>query len=169
MKKIFYLFSLIILLFSNEIKASHYVGYDMTLISLGNDFYKLRAVAFRDVTGASFPTSMQFNVYVNNSPWTTAAPVPRITVNQISVSKVTYDPKDCPPAGADLLLEKYVYESAAINLASLNASVGYYVTYSTCCRNPGVKNVLNSSGAGITFTMEFPRLNGGATRYNSSP
>jgi gliding motility-associated-like protein len=169
MKKIIYLFSLIILLFSNEIKASHYVGYDMTLISLGNDFYKLRAVAYRDVTGAGFPSSMQFNVYVNNSPWTTAAPIPRITVNQVSVSKVTYDPKDCPPAGADLLLEKYVYESASINLASLNASVGYYVTYSTCCRNPGVKNVLNSSGAGITFTMEFPRLNGGATRYNSSP
>ena len=109
MKKIFYLFSLIILLFSNEIKASHYVGYDMTLISLGNDFYKLRAVAFRDVTGAGFPTSMQFNVYVNNSPWTTAAPVPRITVNQISVSKVTYDPKDCPPAGADLLLEMNIF------------------------------------------------------------
>ena len=172
MKKLLYLFSLVILLFSNEIKASHYMGYDMTLISLGNNMYKLRAVAYRDARPgtAGFPSSMQFNVYVNNSPWTTAAPVSSITVNRISQALITYEPKDCPPTGADLLLENHVYESAAINLSAFNASVGYYVTFNTCCRNPGITNVLNSASTGITFTMEFPRLNTTApTRLNSSP
>ena len=174
MKKLLYLFSLVILLFSNDIKATHYAGYDMTLISLGNgnDLYKLRAVAYRDARPgtAGFPSSMQFNVFVNISPWTTAAPTSIITVNQISVSQVNYESKDCPPPGANLLLQKYVYESAAINLSSFNALVGYYVTYTTCCRNNDISNVLNPGNTGITFTMEFPRLNSTApTRFNSSP
>jgi gliding motility-associated-like protein len=171
MKKIIYLLSFILLLFSNEIKATHYVGYDMTLIYTGsNDLYRLRLVAYRDArVPATFPVSMDFNVYQNIAPWTTVAPVSIIRVERKSITNVTYDPKDCPPAGADLLLEKQVYESAAINLSSLNASVGYYVSANTCCRNDNVTNVLNSGTSGITFTMEFPRLNGGATRYNSSP
>ena len=176
MKKILYLFSLVILLFSNDIKASHYVGYDMTLISLGNDLYKLRAVAYRDArpNTAGFPSSMNFSVYVNGGTFTNPAPIPNITVNNIKpgngFTPVTYDPKDCPPPGANLLLEKYVYESAAINLSSFNALVGYYVTYTTCCRNLDISNVQNPGNTGITFTMEFPRLNSTApTRFNSSP
>jgi hypothetical protein len=176
MKKTIYLFLLIALLFSNETKASHYVGYDMTLISLGSDMYKLRAVAYRDARPgtAGFPSSMNFSVYVNGSTYTNPAPISNITVNNIipgnGFTRVTYDPKDCPPPGADLLLEKYVYESAPLNLASFNALAGYYVTWDICCRNYNVTNVINSGNTGITFTMEFPRLNVGApTRFNSSP
>ena len=176
MKKLLYLFSLVILLFSNETKASHYVGYDMTLISLGSDMYKLRAVAYRDARPgtAGFQSSMNFSVYVNGGTFTNPAPIQTITVNNIipgnGFTRVTYDPKDCPPPGADLLLEKYVYESAPLNLASFNALAGYYVTWSVCCRNKDVTNVIDSDNTGITFTMEFPRLNVGApTRFNSSP
>ena len=58
MKKIIYLFSLVIILFSGTAKASHCVGYDMTLISLGNDLYKFRLVGYRDVTGISLANFM---------------------------------------------------------------------------------------------------------------
>jgi hypothetical protein len=144
------------------------VGYDMTMISLGNDMYKFRLVGYRDVVGMPAPNSFQFNIYKNsdNNP----APTPSFVVNKISNTNITYNPKDCPPAGADLRLEKCTYESAAINLTALNASTGYYATSGVCCRAAGVKNVLNSSSEGMTFTMDFPRLNTTApTRNNSSP
>ncbi|MEN9370807.1 MAG: hypothetical protein RI952_1672, partial [Bacteroidota bacterium] len=168
MKKIVFLFSFVILLFSGTAKASHCVGYDMTLISLGNDLYKFRLVAFRDVSGITLDNSYQFNIFKNSD--NSAAPTPTMTVNKISQVAITYDPKDCPPPGADLKLEKWTYESASINLSAFNSASGYYVVAGTCCRNGGVTNVLNSSGAGITFTMDFPRLNSTApTRYNSEP
>ena len=168
MKKIIYLFSLAIILFSGTAKASHCVGYDMTLISLGNDLYKFRLVGYRDVTGITLANSYNFGIYKNSD--NSAAPTPTMVVNKISQVAIAYDAKDCPPPGADLKIEKWTYESAAINLSAFNSGTGYYVSSGECCRNPGVKNVLNSGGAGIVFTMDFPRLNSTApTRFNSSP
>ena len=143
------------------------VGYDMTMISLGNDLYKFRVVAYRDVTGIPIQGSFNFSIFKNSD--NLAAPIPSFVASQINFVPITYDPKDCPPAGANLRLEKYTYESPSLNMSAFNSGTGYYVTASTCCRNAGVTNVLNSTSAGITLTMDFPRLNGGATRYNSSP
>ncbi|MEN9370453.1 MAG: hypothetical protein RI952_1318, partial [Bacteroidota bacterium] len=142
------------------------VGYDMTMISLGNDLYKFRVVAYRDVLGIPIQSSFAFNIYKNSDN----SVVSNFVASQINYVAITYDPKDCPPPGADLRIEKYTYESPSINMSSYNSASGYYVTSSTCCRNAGVTNVLNSTSAGITLTMDFPRLNSTApTRYNSSP
>ena len=144
------------------------VGYDMTMVSLGNDLYKFRVVAYRDVLGIPIQNSFYFNIYKNSD--NSAAPTPSFVASQINYVAITYDPKDCPPAGADLRLEKYTYESPSMNMSAFNSASGYYVTASTCCRNVGVTNVLNSSSTGITLTMDFPRLNSTApTRFNSSP
>ena len=168
MKNIIYLFTLIILLLSGTAKADHAKGYDMTMISLGNDKYKFRLVGYRDVTGVSLSNSYLFYIYKNSD--NSAAPTATMTVNKISQVLITYNPKDCPPAGADLRLEKWTFESAAINLSAFNAVDGYYVSSSECCRTSGISNVLNSGGAGYTFTMDFPRVNiTSPTRFNSSP
>ena len=168
MKNIIYLFTLLILLLSGTTKADHAKGYDMTMISLGNDMYKFRLVGYRDVTGVSLSNSYLFYIYKNSD--NSAAPTATMTVNKISQVLITYNPKDCPPAGADLRLEKWTFESAVINLSAFNAVDGYYVSSSECCRTSGISNVLNSGGAGYTFTMDFPRLNiTSPTRFNSSP
>jgi hypothetical protein len=57
MKKIIYLVSLFIIILSGSVKATHNIGYDMTLISLGNDLYKFRLVGYRDVTGVALNNS----------------------------------------------------------------------------------------------------------------
>ncbi len=151
---------------SSLVKADHVVGYDMALISLGNDMYKFRLVAFRDVLGIPIAGSFNFNIYKNIDN----AQVMAFACPQVSFVPIVYDPKDCPPTGADLRLEKYTYESAPLNLSTLNSAQGYYATASTCCRNVGVTNVPNSSATGITFTIDFPRLNTTSPyRFNSSP
>ena len=136
-------FTCFLLFLTNSLKADHMVGYDMTMISLGNDLYKFRVVAYRDVLGIPIQNSFYFNIYKNSD--NSAAPTPTFVASQINYVAITYDPKDCPPAGADLRLEKYTYESPSMNMSAFNSASGYYVTASTCCRNVGVTNVLNSS------------------------
>lgn len=168
MKNIIYIFTFFAILFTSEVRANHCQGYDMTLISVGSDLYKFRLVVYRDVTGLTLSNSFTFNIFKNSD--NNAAPISTIVVNKISQVGITYNPKDCPPLGSNLKLEKWTYESTSINLAALNAASGYYVTSNECCRTPGISNVINSSGTGILFTMDFPRLNSTApTRYNSSP
>jgi hypothetical protein len=165
MKKLIYLFALVILLFNGTAKANHCKGYDMTLISLGNDLYKFRLVGYRDVTGVTLQNSYNFGIYKNSD--NSAAPTSTMVVNKISSSPIYYA---CKPNNAILSIEKWIYESAAINLSAFNSPTGYYVSSGECCRETGISNVLNSSSMGFVFTMDFPRLNSTApTRYNSSP
>lgn len=154
----------VFLFISTLAEATHYVGYDMNLIGLGNNMYKLRLKCYRDVTGAGFPTTESINIYSNSDN----SLVQNVTLPKAQQYNITYDPKDCPPPGADLKLEMHIYESDPINLSALNSTAGYYATGGSCCRNPGVTNVLNSSSAGILFVMEFPRLNTTSPYVNNS-
>jgi hypothetical protein len=165
MKKAIYLFSLIMVLISFDIKASHIVGYDMTLVSLGSDLYKFKLVLYRNTTGITPSNSYNFNIYKNSD--NSAAPTPSIVLTKITSSLIVYS---CKPNNSGFDIEKWEYESASINLSAFNSASGYYLSSGECCRAPGVTNVLNSSATGIVFTMDFPRLNSTApTRYNSSP
>ena len=165
MKKLIYLITIFLLSFTSESKASHIVGYDMTLVSLGNDLYKFKLVLYRNTTGITPSNSYNFNIYKNSD--NSAAPTSSVTVNKISSSLIVYS---CKPNNSGFDVEKWVYESASINLSAFNSATGYYLSSGECCRAPGVTNVINSSASGIVFTMDFPRLNSTApTRYNSSP
>lgn len=169
-----YLFLLFSVFIFSRAQADHFVGYDMCLINIKNqsgaptDMYKFRIRIFRDVTGIPIPTGLAFSIYPNNSS---------SAVNAFNAPKInpqtflTYPPEECPPDQAQLRVELGIYESPEINLANLNDPAGYYARASSCCRNVGIINVEgNSSTYGVTFTMDFPRLNvGTATRYNSSP
>jgi hypothetical protein len=166
MKKLIYLISIFLFAFTSEIKASHLNGYDMTLISLGNDLYKFRLNVFRDIYGTSLPNSFDFNIWRNAD--NLAAPISNVILNKISSSRINYS---CNPDSVfSMFIEKHIYESSAINLSAFTATAGYYIASETSARVSGISNVLNSGAAGLVFTMEFPRLNSTApTRYNSSP
>ena len=165
MKKLLYLISIFLLSFNLESKAGHIVGYDMSLVSLGNDLYKFKLVLYRNTTGITPSNSYNFNIYKNSD--NSAAPTPSIVLTKITSSLIVYS---CKPNNSEFDIEKWVYESASINLSAFNSLTGYYLSLEQCCRAPGVTNVLNSSGSGIVFTMDFPRLNSTSpTRFNSSP
>lgn len=148
----------------NNLFASHYQGYDMSLIGLGNNMYKIRLKIYRDVTGAGMPATETLTIKKNSDN----ASVQTISLPKIQQYPITYDAKDCLAPGANTKLEMHIYESAAINLSALNSTQGYYATNGTCCRAPGIVNVLNSSGAGLQFVMDFPRLNITSPYINNS-
>lgn len=165
MKKTIYLFSLIMVLISFDIKASHITGYDMSLVSLGGDLYKFKFNLYKKTTGANPNNSYVF--YIKKNADNSAAPTSSVTLNKVSSTLVTYS---CRPSNSNFNIEKWSYESAAINLSAFNSLSGYYISSQECCRAPGATNVLNSGGSGIVFNMDFPNLNPTSpTRFNSSP
>ena len=85
-------FTCFFLFLINCVKADHMVGYDMTMVSLGNDLYKFRVVAYRDVLGIPIQNSFYFNIYKNSD--NSAAPTPSFVASQINYVAITYDPKD---------------------------------------------------------------------------
>ena len=134
MKKLIYLFSLIMILYSFEVKASHHTGFDMALVSLGNDLYKFKLVLYRKTSGQTLSNSYNFNIY-KNSDNTSALPS-AVVLNKISSTTITYS---CKPSNSIFNIDKWVYESAAINLSSLNSVTGYYITGGECGREEGKK------------------------------
>ena len=164
MKKLTLFITLISLFFVNSLQALHVSGYDMALISLGSDSYKFKLVVYRNIYDIQLPSSYSFNIYQNPNIPTS---IPAITLNKLSSSIMSYN---CKPDNAIFNFEKWIYESAPINLSSLNATSGYYITSGDCCGFANVNNVSTGVPFGTLYTMEFPRLNSTSpTRNNSSP
>ncbi len=172
MKNIKYLgLALFTLLISTLANATHFAGYDMSITRLTGDTYKVKFTIFKDNGSgtAAMPTTMAFSTYVNG---TNANANVNFNTPRVSLYVATYDPKDCPPPGSNLTLQVGIFEYTltSTQALSLNNPNGYYFSANECCRNDGATNVLNSSGLGMNFTMDVPRLSAGsATRYNSSP
>lgn len=171
MRTVKYLSFLFLFFISIASQASHFAGFDISLTRLTGDTYKVRFTIFKDnsPSSAPMPTSMGFSTYVNG---TNANANVDFNTPRISLYVATYDPKDCPPPGSNLTLQVGVFEYTltASQALSLNNPAGYYFSASSCCRNDGATNVLNSSNLGMNFTMDLPRLSAGsATRYNSTP
>jgi|GEM_PF-1175655 len=172
MRTIKYFGLLFLILISFKSQASHFAGYDISITRIaGGDTYKVRFTIFKDASpsSAAMPTSMNFTTYVNG---TNANANVSFTTPRVNMYIATYDPKDCPPPGSNLTLQVGVFEYTltATQALSLNNANGYYLSASECCRNDGATNVLGSSGLGMNFTIDFPRLSStAATRYNSTP
>lgn len=172
MKNIKYLgLALFTLFISTLANATHFAGFDMSLTHLTGDTYRVRFTIFKDNGSgtAAMPTTMAFKTYVNGTNQDANV---NFNTPRVSLSVATYDPKDCPPPGSNLTLQIGVFEYVltASQALSLNNPAGYYFSGDECCRNAGATNVLNSSGLGMNFTMDLPRLSAGsATRYNNSP
>ncbi len=161
------LITLIIFLFSiSNAFSSHLIGYDMNLVALGNNMYIVRLKCYRDIyypLSQTMPPNISAAIYRNGNNNIEQY----VTLNNIQQSNVTYNPKDCPPYGANFSLELNLYESLPINLSALNSTNGYYISTGYCCREPG-RNIYTGSSSGVVFTMDFPRLNTTSPYINNS-
>lgn len=148
--------------------AFHIVGGEMEFIYLNDGLYRINLIQYFD------------QAQVNNP-----GPEPLITVyifrngdNQLmsthilqlsSQENVEYTNIEC---AIDELQTSRVLYSADVSLspASYASADGYYIVWERCCRNEGVKNIVDPSNAGMKYTLEFPPLmRNGKIFKNSSP
>jgi hypothetical protein len=184
MKKLY--FFILLFFITTASFASHIIGYEMCLVNIKNtsgqptNMYKVRVRFYRDASGVSIPSIFSFYIK-KNSDNTIINNIPGLINGRLEAPKInpttflTYDPNDCPPKGfSGQKIEYGFYESSPINLTPLNDPAGYYLSFNTTGRNPGILNTWggpgNSASYSITLTMDFPRLDATAPyQYNSSP
>lgn len=162
---------MVLTLMSLYTKADHIVGYDMNIIYLTGDTYKVRVTIFKDNRPFTvpMPSGLSFKTYVNG---TNADANLNFNAPLISSTVLTFDSSLCAPgiANSSILMGVFEYSLTSTQALALNNTAGYYFSSPYCCRRNGLTNITNDNSTGISITMDFPRLSAGsATRYNSSP
>ena len=155
MKKILLLLTLVSV-FSFTSQASHGVGGDTRFVQTGANQFTVVFRFFRYCSGISAPATINNARVLDN---VTNASVTTFTANKDSTVTITFGDECYVPPG--LCVEEHYY-SGTVTLP--NNPNGYYVTWTTCCRNGPLVNVA-SSGNLLYAQIPDPALAGG----NSSP
>ena len=163
LRLISFLFAGMLLMTSQQLKASHAMGADLTYQCMGGNTYKLRVSFYRDCIGINAPT----NVYVNVRS-TSCGQNLGVTCYPIAGTgqQVTYL---CPTAqstcngGSFTGIQEWVYEGV-ITLPLQCPDWSF--SYTLCCRNAAITTI--STPGSNTFYI-YATLNNTISPCNSSP
>ena len=151
------------ILFSQEVKASHSMGADLTYECVGANKYKLRLSFYRDCIGIAAPTTVTINI----SSASCGATLTK-TLNPIAGTGQEVTPL-CPSAvstcngGVFTGIQEWVYEG----IVTLPMQcTDWVMSYNLCCRNAAI-NTITTPGAS-TFYI-YATLNNTVSPCNSSP
>lgn len=151
MKKLFLLPLLAFFLVFGKAEASHLVGGEIVITHIQGFDYTLSMNLYRDAGGISAPMTAQITALQR----TTLGQVGSWTLPLLWDSIVPPEIPGC--GGSQVIIERYYYElQVTLPPTTYNHPGGYMFTWSSCCRNAGVVNIQNSSGAGQRTVTMFP-------------
>ncbi len=129
--------------------ATHIVGGDITLKSLGANNFEVTLRFYRDCTAgtAAYDNPITLGVYDQ----ITNTEAFQFTLPLISTQILVLGDSCFTPVG--LCVEEGIYKGT-INLA--NNINGYYLSWQRCCRNNIIQNIVLPGDAGMVFYVEFP-------------
>jgi gliding motility-associated-like protein len=165
--KAFIFFGISLLLFNQNIYATHIVGGDFTVKWVSGNDFMVTLEFFRDCgpnSIAGFDEDVEIGIYnkATNQP---LSPNPIIVldtnnISQVKLGDACYDPKMC--------LERAVY-SAIVRIP--NNPSGYYLAYQRCCRNGVINNIVTPLDAGYVMYCEIPdpALKNSSPTFNTIP
>jgi gliding motility-associated-like protein len=138
--------------------ATHIVGGDITLKSLGSNNYEVTLRFYRDCSPgtAAYDNPITLGVYDK----VTNAESFQFNLPLISTQILVLGDSCFTPVG--LCVEEGIYKDT-ITLA--NNPNGYYLSWQRCCRNNIIQNIVLPGDAGMVFYVEFPN----PAITNSSP
>jgi len=162
-KLIMCLFAGLLLLNSQQLKASHAMGADLTYECMGGNAYKIRVSFYRDCIGINAPTSVYVNIksaICGQNLGVSCSPIPG------TGQQVTYL---CPTAqstcngGTFTGIQEWIYEG----IVTLPMQcTDWSFSYTLCCRNAAITTI--SSPGSNTFYI-YATLNNTISPCNSSP
>jgi len=168
-----FLLGSIFLLSSQDLKATHIVGGDLTYRCLGNNIYEIRLTVRRDcfngAPGAQFDDPASIGIYdmTTNMLLTDLIGYPDgqllidfnddDTLNQILIS-------DCSVVSGDVCVHTTIYVKT---IFLPYRPTGYTLAYQRCCRNVTLNNVQDPLNTGMTLAAELSGL--AQLECNSSP
>ena len=143
---------------TNEVKATHAMGVDLTYICLGNGQYAITVSFYRDCSGISAPPDADVTLTSSCSTFT-------VTLPQVSFQEIS---SLCPTAvstcqgGSEPGAEQYIYTDTV----TLPPCADWTFWYTECCRNPLITN-LTSPGSQQMYVEAT--LDNTGPNCNSSP
>jgi gliding motility-associated-like protein len=145
--------SLLVLLFSLELNATHIVGGEIYYDCLGNNDYKVTLKVYRDCINGIPPFDDPASIGVFDG--VTGALVQNLMVYSPSIIPITSTisvPCYAPAPGT--VCEEEATYTTTINLPP-NPN-GYLLVYQRCCRNNTIVNLVNPGNQGSTVSTYVP-------------
>ncbi|MFY0686592.1 MAG: gliding motility-associated C-terminal domain-containing protein [Cyclobacteriaceae bacterium] len=166
MKRISFLF--VCFLLAWRLNAFHIVGGEIEFITEEIGLYRLNVIQYFDeLQNRNQGPEPQIAVYIYNNRTHEVVHTQQLSLFQYGT--VNYTNPECED---DRLVTSKVVWTAYMSLEpeEFAEPAGYYIVWERCCRNEGVKNVINPSGVGMKYATEIPPLwKNGEPFVNSSP
>jgi gliding motility-associated-like protein len=141
-------FFLLSLLLAYTASASHIIGGDITVKSLGSNRFKITLLFFRDCSSSvNFDDPIPLGIYdkVTNAQFMTDS-MKLISITPIHLGDSCFSPPN-------LCVEQGLF----IDTISLpNNPHGYYLSWERCCRNGVISNLVSPGTTGMVFYAEVP-------------
>lgn len=144
-------------------RAAHLVGGEMSYKCLGNNYYEITLIIYRDCfsTGAPFDPNAAISVYKQNGVLYANNSVPFMN-NIQQLPNVA--PNNCTVLPKTVCTEKGSYRDT---LYLPPTPGGYTISHQRCCRNNSITNINNTASQwGSTFTTSIPSMD---TSCNTNP
>lgn len=149
--------------------GSHIVGGGIYYKYIEENKYLVKLEYYRDCSAgaADFPpANLKIGIYASSTDQLVSTmelvPGPVIPVNFL-VGNCISSPVTC--------VQKRIYEDTlTVDTSIFKDALGYYLSYEQCCRNFGIKNIIDPDKSGMTFYAEFPHIYRNNQYFiNSSP
>lgn len=167
-----------LLSFSNDSRASHIMGGEITWMCLGSGQYQFDLVLYRDCNGLDI-----VDPFLNLEVWGHPT-VSTIQCDLFATTDLSPDCSEIPTFPIELecgvgsqsgngagAVQKYLYRSAPVVLAGTPPTGGWAFTYDSFSRNWGLSNISNPPAYGITLSAIMYQVPGGTANpcTDSSP
>ncbi|WCL82414.1 T9SS type A sorting domain-containing protein [Saprospira sp. CCB-QB6] len=147
---------------SQEAKATHVMGVDLTYVCLGNNQYKFSLQAYRDCNGVYMGTTTNLRLSSPNCSAFTTTMV-RTSIVEITPSCPGIVGTACNGGNGIYGIEKYTYE-ATVTIPT--TCTDWTASWSLCCRNNAITTLTNPGSNTMYVETE---LNTGLAACNNSP
>ncbi|MEO8148943.1 MAG: T9SS type A sorting domain-containing protein [Bacteroidia bacterium] len=156
--------------FSFSSNASHLMGGEIGWRCVSGGQYLFKMKVYRDCYGIPFGPPVSLDVH--NYPGLTT-----ITMNLISQTDISGF-TSCDSCGGAIgtsvgVVEEFIFESNPITLSGTPPTQGWIFSYSNCCRNTTIDNLVGASSGSLGFTLRtiMYSVNGQSANpcYDSSP
>lgn len=160
-----FLFSLLV----TNTFASHMVGGGFRYKYISNNKYVIQLDYHKDCSANAVdypPGAVRIGIYRKSNNTL----VQSLDLNPGPISIVNFITDSCVNSPVTCVQKRVYEDTLFLNTSNFNDSTGYYLSYEQCCRNFGIKNILDPDKSGIAFYAEFVPFTKNNTNFrNSSP
>jgi gliding motility-associated-like protein len=148
---------------TNDVKASHIMGGDLTYTCSGTNTYNLQLRLFRDCLGINLPTTATVT-FTSPSCATFQVTLDLLPNYPIDITPICPSMQSaCNGGSGPLGVQEYVYKKA---VTVPPCATPYTMSWSSCCRNGAINTLQGPGGTGFIITSD---LNTATTPCNNSP